>query len=698
MFDLKLRIGAKLAISAGIGVILVTGMVINEQWSNDSSTKSTETVSQQQAVQSETLSASFAFRGMQIAARDLRLADTPADLEKAYAAIGTQGTATTKLLDTAIQISTQPEIREWLTQAKARVKEYGAAYDEGMAARRERLAGEEEQTKISADFTKLLEEFLKTPALARAPKGHELEVTIRDAALDFYDARVAFWRYIMLNDNSYVSRIDSRIQGMEALLRQAAMLSDDRAIRGPVDELSSIASKYKATMLKTRDANDRANKVQSARAAPARAQTDEFLDKAVAATTKRTADLKAQAASDMLSAGRIGLAIGVLVIVILIGSSVFGGLSIARPIGRIAGVLLELAKGNKAVDVPFTGRGDEVGDAARAAHTFRDNLVRMEKMEAEQREAESRAAADKRSAEEREAAEKKAAAEREEAARKAAMRKLANEFEAAVGNIIDTVSSASTELEAAAGTLTKTADTTQQLSGMVAAASEEASSNVQSVASATEEMTSSVSEISRQVQESSNIAREAVKQAQKTDARIGELSKAAGRIGDVIKLITAVAEQTNLLALNATIEAARAGEAGKGFAVVAQEVKALAAQTAKATDEIGTQIAGMQTATQESVAAIKEIGGTIGRISEISATIAAAVEEQGAATQEIARNVTEAAKGTSKVATNITDVNRGASETGSASAQVLTSAQSLSNESNRLKVEVGKFLDTVRAA
>jgi methyl-accepting chemotaxis protein len=189
-----------------------------------------------------------------------------------------------------------------------------------------------------------------------------------------------------------------------------------------------------------------------------------------------------------------------------------------------------------------------------------------------------------------------------------------------------------------------------------------------------------------------------VTQAQQTDDRINELSQAAGRIGDVVKLITAVAEQTNLLALNATIEAARAGEAGRGFAVVAQEVKTLAAQTAKATDEISTQIAGMQTATQVSVTAIKEIGSTIGRISEIATTIASAVEEQGAATQEIARNVQQAAAGTTQVASNIVEVNRGAGETGSASSQVLSSAQALSAEGNKLKDEVNKFLATVRAA
>jgi methyl-accepting chemotaxis protein len=218
------------------------------------------------------------------------------------------------------------------------------------------------------------------------------------------------------------------------------------------------------------------------------------------------------------------------------------------------------------------------------------------------------------------------------------------------------------------------------------------------VASATEEMTSSVNEIARQVQESSRIATEAVSQAEKTDARINALSQAASRIGDVVKLITAIAEQTNLLALNATIEAARAGEAGRGFAVVASEVKQLASQTARATDEIGTQIAGMQTATAESVNAIKEIGGTIGRIAQIASTIAAAVEEQSATTQEIARNVHGASKGTAQVASNIGDVSKAASETGAASTQVLSSAKSLSREGGVLKGEVEAYLRSVRAA
>ncbi|MGM4874008.1 methyl-accepting chemotaxis protein [Bradyrhizobium sp. 956_D2_N1_5] len=355
---------------------------------------------------------------------------------------------------------------------------------------------------------------------------------------------------------------------------------------------------------------------------------------------------------------------------------IIGQYGIARPIRMIVGVLQELASGRYQVEIAGLDRKDEVGEVAKTAEVFRENGLAKIRMEAEQKEMEQRSAAQRRQD----------------------MLRLADQFETAVGEVIETVSSASTELEASATTLTSTAEHAQQLATVVASASEEASTNVQSVASATEELSSSITEISRQVQESARVASEAVGQARTTTERVSELSKAATRIGDVVELINAIAGQTNLLALNATIEAARAGEAGRGFAVVASEVKALAEQTAKATGEIGQQISGIQSATQESVGAIKDISDTIERLSEISSAIAAAVEEQGAATQEISRNVQQAAEGTHQVSSNITDVQRGASETGSASSQVLSAAQSLSGDSNRLKLEVGKFLTTVRAA
>jgi methyl-accepting chemotaxis protein len=365
-----------------------------------------------------------------------------------------------------------------------------------------------------------------------------------------------------------------------------------------------------------------------------------------------------------------------VVLLFTLGVSVFIARRITKPLHQMTGVMKELAAGKLDVEIVGIGRRDEVGEMADAVAVFKTNAVERVRLEAEQKEAEIRVAAQ----------------------RKADMVRLADRFEAAVGGIIGTVSSAATELEATATTLTRTADTTQQMSATVSAASEEASTNVQAVAAATNEMTSSVHEIGRQVQASSRIADAAVSQAAKTDARVGELSVAANKIGDVVKLITAIAEQTNLLALNATIEAARAGEAGRGFAVVANEVKALAAQTGKATGEIGAQIAGMQAATQESVAAIKEISGTIGQIAEIASAIAAAVEEQGAATSEISRNIQQAAAGTTQVAENITEVSRGAEETGAASGEVLTAAGQLAGESNRLRLEVQNFLATVRAA
>jgi len=375
----------------------------------------------------------------------------------------------------------------------------------------------------------------------------------------------------------------------------------------------------------------------------------------------------------------IMLALAGLAVVALLG--VLAGVTmmlrrrVIIPLATLTDTVGDLAAGRHDVTIPTANRADEIGAMSGSLQVFKEALIA------------------KKAADEAAAVEADAKIQRGQR-----VDKITRDFESMIGEIVEVVSSASTELEASAGTLTATAERSEQLTTVVAAASEEASTNVQSVASATEEMASSVNEISRQVQDSARIASEAVEQARKTNDRVGELAKAATRIGDVVELINTIAGQTNLLALNATIEAARAGEAGRGFAVVASEVKALAEQTAKATGEISQQISGIQAATQESVAAIKEIGDTIGRMSEIASTVASAVEEQGAATQEISRNVQQAAHGTQQVSANIADVQRGASETGSASSQVLTAAKSLSGESGRLRLEVGKFLNSVRAA
>jgi len=372
--------------------------------------------------------------------------------------------------------------------------------------------------------------------------------------------------------------------------------------------------------------------------------------------------------------------IATVALVLLMAAMAFGSMIYVRR--RVTGAIKQttvamsqLAAGVLSADIPDTGRQDEIGDMAKTLLVFKDALVAKRASEATT-QAESQ----------------------DKLARAQRVDNLTREFNAAIGDLIGTLTASASTLEGAAGALTSTADLTDRTIGEMVSASQEVSTNVQSVAGATEQITSSVNEISRQVADASRIAGEAVSQAQKNETSIGDLSQSASRIGDVIKLITAVAEQTNLLALNATIEAARAGEAGRGFAVVASEVKALASQTSKATDQITAQIAEMQSSTDATVKANVEISRTINQISEISSAIAAAVEQQGAATSEIARNVQAAADQSSRVASGMTEVSRGASETGSASSQVLSSAKMVSSVSTKLKGEIDKFLRAVQAA
>ncbi len=404
-------------------------------------------------------------------------------------------------------------------------------------------------------------------------------------------------------------------------------------------------------------------------------EADAVLNKDIELNNKGAQKAAQDAADSYASALMLLTMILAAAVILGAGVSVYLVRDVSGGIASIVKPMQALSKGDLSANVPHQGEKTEIGAMADTLQVFKQALIA------------------KKAADEAAAADAEAKIERGRR-----VDGITRNFESMIGEIVQTVSSASTQLEASASTLSATANRAREVTNTVASASEEATTNVQSVASATEELSSSVTEISRQVQESARMASGAVGQARTTNDRVSELSKAAARIGDVVELINTIAGQTNLLALNATIEAARAGEAGRGFAVVASEVKALAEQTAKATGEISQQINGIQGATQESVNAIKEISGTIERLAEISSTIAAAVEEQGAATQEISRNVQQAARGTQEVSSNIIDVQRGASETGAASSQVLSAAQSLSGDSKRLRLEVGKFLESVRAA
>ncbi|MCT8970627.1 methyl-accepting chemotaxis protein [Microbaculum marinisediminis] len=349
---------------------------------------------------------------------------------------------------------------------------------------------------------------------------------------------------------------------------------------------------------------------------------------------------------------------------------------VTRPLEAMRSAMASLADGNKEIAVPGLGRQDEIGAMAEAVDVFRQNAIEMERLQLEQADRDRLAQEEKRKA----------------------MNELADSFLASVGGVVEIVSSAASEMESTAQSMTSTAEETNSRAMTVSAAAEQASTNVNTVASSAEELSSSISEISRQVQEAAQIAQNAVANAEQTNAMVEGLADTAQKIGDVIELINTIAEQTNLLALNATIEAARAGDAGKGFAVVAQEVKALAGQTAKATEEIGQQISSIQTATGDAVEAIRQIGQTITSINEISSTIASAVEEQGAATQEIARSVQQASAGTGDVSANIAGVSSAASETGTSAEQVLSAARELAQQSEQLRTEVNGFVERVRAA
>ena len=629
------RIGYKLGLAGAIGVLLSIGMVTNQIVTEATVTAANDSAERSQRVADSTLTAHLDMRLLQLAGRATRLARTTAEVDKSVVDVRKYDAAGAKELDAALATARKPETRERLQKIKELTSSYTAGVEELAKAQSSLLTLIEKRTAISTEWEKAFESQLALPALKDLPNRRDAELLMYQADGRIKGLRAAVWRFSATGEESQKKTIAAYQKALEESLGQMRGLTDDKAFRSGLDSMMSILTRFIAANDETVKAEELKADILVNRTLKVVAEFGELMEAAVSTAQKNAKISREEVAAETAKASWINLVTAIVVVIAIVGSVLFSFLGIARPMTRLNGALGQMAAGNLDIAIPGADRGDEIGDLAKTVTVIRENAEQKARDEAEAKATQDQLAARQR---------------------KADMIKMADDFESAVGEIVETVSSASTELEASASTLTSTAERAEELATTVAAASEEASTNVQSVASATEEMASSVNEISRQVQELARMAGEAVDQARKTNDRVGELSKAAARIGDVVELINTIAGQTNLLALNATIEAARAGEAGRGFAVVASEVKALAEQTAKATGEIGQQISGIQAATQELVGAIKEISGTIEKLSEISSTIAAAVEEQGAATQEISRNVQQAAHGTQQVSSNIVDV------------------------------------------
>ncbi|HVI51970.1 MAG TPA: CHASE3 domain-containing protein [Candidatus Sulfotelmatobacter sp.] len=489
--------------------------------------------------------------------------------------------------------------------------------------------------------------------------------------------------YLVSGDKAFLEPyLAGRSDFLDHLGKVRQLTADNPTQQDRLKALEGLSSQWQETVAAKEIALVEQGALDQARALEASGAGKQSMDglRAKASEVSHAEELllgvRAEASRSAASTGRLTMILGGL---ISIGAAValawmLVGI-IARPVAAMTGAMSRLAEGDKQVAIPARHRQDELGAMARAVEVFRDNMIKADRLAAEQD-------ADHKAREQR----------------AAAVDRLTRNFDQQVAGSLQKMELSSNSMEQTAQSMATNAEQTNRQAATVAAATEEASANVQTVATAAEELSASIREIGRHVEQSTRISQLASEEAGRTNETVRGLAEAAGRIGEVVSLINDIASQTNLLALNATIEAARAGEAGKGFAVVASEVKNLANQTGKATEEISQQISAVQTSTNDVVSAIEAIVHRIVEINDIASSIASAVEEQSAATQEIARNVQQAASGTQEVANNITGVTQAASETGNSAHMVLESAQSLHQQASVLKNDVGAFLTAVRAA